>query len=353
MVKAARVGFTTLLTGALGSYVVNEPSPILALMPTEDDCRRYMVMDVEPIFEASPALAGVLKSSNEVGERNTLLTRRFAGGSLKIVEAKAPRNLSMKAGKSLRNSASIRAHTARILMVDEANAMEVGQVGNPIRLGERRTQTYANRKIIIGSTPVFTETSHVLRAYGQSNECVFEVPCPSCGAFTEILWKHIVWPEGRTDLAAFECPHCKEIIQERYKRGMVTAGQWRIRKPEVRGHAGFRLNALVSLVPNATWSALARKFLEDKGDPAASSVHEHASGRRMDVAIHGRRRRARLPCRIVRPRPYAERGSDPDCRDRARCRSSPSVACEPTRGPRTTSVADSAKAIPSSTPFEP
>ena len=45
----------------MASFVVNEPSPILALLPTEDDCRRYMVMDIEPIFEASPALVGALQ----------------------------------------------------------------------------------------------------------------------------------------------------------------------------------------------------------------------------------------------------------------------------------------------------
>jgi hypothetical protein len=37
----------------------------------------------------------------------------------------------------------------------------------------------------------------------------------------------------------------------------------------------------------------------------------------------------------------------------ARCTSSPSVAYEPTRGPRTTSLAGLPKAIPNLTPFEP
>jgi phage terminase large subunit GpA-like protein len=259
MVKAARVGFTTLLTGALGSYIVNEPSPILVLLPTESDCRDYMVMDGEPIFEATPELTGALLANNEVGERNTLLSRRFPGGALKIVAAKAPRNL--------------RRHTARILMVDEADGMEVGAEGDPIKLGERRTQTFANRKIIIGSTPVFADTSHVLRAYGQSDKRVFEVPCPKCGTFTEIMWANIVWPKDIDEKsgivineypedAVFECPHCKEKISERYKRGMVTAGHWRITRPEVKGHAGFRLNALVSLVPNAAWGALAKEFIQ-------------------------------------------------------------------------------------------
>ena len=49
---------------------------------------------------------------------------------------------------------------------------------------------------------------------------------------------------------------------------MVTKGQWRATAPEVRRHAGFRLNALVSLVPNAKWSDLAREFLKVKDDVA-------------------------------------------------------------------------------------
>jgi phage terminase large subunit GpA-like protein len=85
-------GFTTLLTGAIGSYIVNEPSPILVLLPTEADARDYMVSDIEPIFDASPALRGAPGDAEDEGGRNTLLSPRFAGGSLKIVAAKSPRN---------------------------------------------------------------------------------------------------------------------------------------------------------------------------------------------------------------------------------------------------------------------
>jgi len=40
----------------------------------------------------------------------------------------------------------------------------------------------------------------------------------------------------------------------------------------VKGHAGFRLNALISLVPNATWAMLAQEFLQAKSDPAELQV---------------------------------------------------------------------------------
>jgi phage terminase large subunit GpA-like protein len=65
-----------------------------------------MVSDVEPVFAATPALRGALTIDTDEGDRNTLLSKRFPGGSLKIVAAKAPRNL--------------RRHTARVLIVDEA-----------------------------------------------------------------------------------------------------------------------------------------------------------------------------------------------------------------------------------------
>jgi len=60
LVKPVRVGFTTLLTGAIGSYIANEPAPILVLLPTEADARDYIVSDIEPIFAASHALRGAL-----------------------------------------------------------------------------------------------------------------------------------------------------------------------------------------------------------------------------------------------------------------------------------------------------
>lgn len=158
LVKCVRVGFTTLLTGALASYVANDPSPILALLPTEADCRDYIVSDVEPIFAATPALAGLLTEDAESG-RNTLLSRRFPGGNLKVVAAKAPRNL--------------RRHNARVLLIDEADAMEAGSEGSTIRLAERRTMSFASRKIVLGSTPLLESTSNVLRSYAQSDQRVF------------------------------------------------------------------------------------------------------------------------------------------------------------------------------------
>jgi len=258
LVKPVRVGFTTLLTGALASYVANEPSPILALLPTEADCRDYVVSDLEPIFEATPALRGLLSAEADETGRNTLLSRRFAGGSLKIVAAKSPRNL--------------RRHNVRVLLIDEADAMEPGVEGSPITLAERRTLSFANRKIIVGSTPTIEETSNVLRSYARSDRRVFEVACPECGHWHEITWADIQWPEGEPERAHYVCPECGSVVEERHKAAMVEGGRWRANAPHVRGHAGFRLNALVSTLANASWGKLAAEFVEAKRSPDTLQV---------------------------------------------------------------------------------
>jgi len=109
LVKPTRVGFTTLLTGVTLNFVANDPSPIGIYLPTEDDCRDYMVSDVEPIADATPAVKGLLTGEVDEHGRSTVLQRRFPGGSLKVLAAKSPRNF--------------RRHNIRILLMDEVDAM--------------------------------------------------------------------------------------------------------------------------------------------------------------------------------------------------------------------------------------
>ena len=78
----------------------------------------------------------------------------------------------------------------------------------------------------------------------------------------------IEWEPERPETAAFRCPHCESLIDEQHKPAMVEAGHWRATRPEVSGHHGYRLNALVSPLANASWAKLAAEFLQAKHDPA-------------------------------------------------------------------------------------
>jgi phage terminase large subunit GpA-like protein len=255
VLKSARIGFSTVLTAAIGYHVLTDPCPVLVLLPTQDDCRDYVVSEVERIFESSPRLRKKLSGPKAGGDRinrNTLTHRLFRGGDLKVVAGKAPRNL--------------RRHTARILLVDESDAIEASAEGDAITLAERRTLSFADRKIIAGGTPLDESTSAITRLYRQSDQRIFELPCPECGAFAEITWEAIEWPSGRPELAAWRCPHCEALVDETRKSAMIGRGRWRMTAPNVKGHAGFRVNALASTLSNAAWGKLAAEYERAKDD---------------------------------------------------------------------------------------
>lgn len=257
--KAARTGFTKSLVAAIGAIAVNDPSPIILLMPTDDDARGIAVDEIDPAFRDSPVLRGVLKQGRLDG-RNTLLHRTLVGGgTLKILSARAPRNL--------------RRHTAKVLFCDEVDGMEITNEGDPIKLAEMRTMSFADRKIVLGSTPTDEALSIVNARYEESDKRIFKMPCPHCGHRFELLWEHIKWPDGRPREAYAICPEAGCIIEEREKPAMMEAGDWEAQAPDVIGHAGFQLSALISLFANASWGKLAEEYVKArKAGPSAMQV---------------------------------------------------------------------------------
>ncbi|MBB3998867.1 phage terminase large subunit family protein [Aureimonas pseudogalii] len=253
VLKSVRVGYSQLLTAAIGHYAANDPASVLVVLPADADSRTMMTSNIEPVFAESPALRSVI--STDPKGRDIMLERRFPGGSLALVSARSPRNL--------------RGRTARVLFLDEVDAFEVDVKGegDPVMLAERRTLSYGDRKIVMGSTPVDEATSRICRAYAASDGRVYEVPCPSCGTFTELTWRMIEWEADKPATAAFRCPHCDDLVPETEKPRMVAGGHWRATRPEVVGHHGYRLNALVSLLPNAAWGKLAAEFVVAKRSP--------------------------------------------------------------------------------------
>lgn len=249
--KSARIGYTKCLVAALAARAATAPCAMILLVPTDDDARGYAVDEIEPAFDQTPELRGLISEDRSEG-RNTLTRKTIAGGgSLKILAAKSPRNL--------------RRHDAKMLFVDEEDGMVVTPEGDAVMLAERRTFAHPDRKIIRGSTPTTELLSSIARAYGESDQRVFEIPCPHCHRFFELTWQLIKWPKDQPDGAYALCPHCDAAIDERFKSQMVNEGGergWLITRPDIKGHAGFRSNTLVSLFTNARWPLLAAEFLK-------------------------------------------------------------------------------------------
>ncbi len=271
--KCVRVGYSTLLAGLIASHIDNDPAPIGLVLPTEKDCADFVKSDLEPIFDATPGMEERLRPAEPPPQRgrrtrrrkarSTMLFRQFAGGSLKVIPGRSPRNM--------------RKHTIKILAIDEEDGFEVTKEGDAIDLAIKRTLSFPDRKIIRGSTPADLATSTVCRDFAESDQRIFEILCPLCLRLSEPVWADIRWDkeldaDGKVvrhlpETAHWRCPKCEERVDERFKAEAVEQGDFRTTRPEVKGHAGFALNVLASPHPKAAWAILAKEYLEVYKDP--------------------------------------------------------------------------------------
>lgn len=256
ILKPTQIGYSVWLMSTACFFIDHDPSPMLVVYPNEGDARDVATGSFQGIVEQHEGLSELLKADRKKGSKT--MTRRFPGGFIHFTNASSPKNL--------------RRHSARVLIMDEISAMLPNIEGDPISLALQRASSWPDRRVIMGSTPTINGTCQALLQYEQSDKRIFEVGCPTCNERFELLWQHIIWPEGRPELAYAVCPHNGCVIDEAQKGLAVQLGDFRITAPHVEDHAGFKVNALVSDLPGARWGLLAARFLRVKDNPAGLQV---------------------------------------------------------------------------------
>jgi phage terminase large subunit GpA-like protein len=239
--KSAQIGYTDgILNNLVGYYIDQLPSPILMLQPTVEAANNWSKERLATMLRDTPQLRGRVKESGRRDAENTLRLKIFPGGYLAIVGA---------------NSAvGLRSRPIRVLLADEIDAYKPsakgGQnlEGDPIELAITRTQNFADRKIISGSTPTIKGSSHVERDYDLSDQRLFFVPCPHCGYRQVLRWKNFRWEHRDPLTTVYLCGDisehgeltagCGRPILEEDKATMVAAGRWIPQRPgrPIRGY---------------------------------------------------------------------------------------------------------------------
>ena len=250
VMKSRRVGYTKILGHAIGYSIHQDPAPVLVVQPTVEDAEDYGKDELEPMFRDVPELGRLVSEHKSRNIENTLSRKRFPGGQLILTGANAPRGF--------------RRVTAKRVFFDEVDGYPTkgaGVEGDQIELGIGRSDTFADRKIALGSTPTVKGASRIEASFEQSDRRFYFVPCPHCAAEQVLRWERMTWPPGEPEKAAYRCEHCEEPIEHSRKRWMVERGVWRATAP-FKGHAGFHIWAGYSYSPQATWAKLAQKFEE-------------------------------------------------------------------------------------------
>jgi len=242
IMKSNQVGATELILNAIGYHAEHKPTSILYILPTLVVAEGVSKRRVQPMFDASPDLHGILKDVRTRDSGNTLLEKDFANGSLRIGGSNSPASLS--------------SDPCEIVAVDEWDrcAIDAGDEGDPAELARGRQENYPNRMFIGVSTPTDEDTSRINAAFQRSSKAQYYVPCPHCGESHVLKFANVHAPEWEagaslTDAAPddcrYYCPDCKKPWSQRERWFGVRNGSWIHEHPE-RLHKGYHITGLMS-----------------------------------------------------------------------------------------------------------
>lgn len=261
VMKSARVGFTKVMNATIGYYMHQDPCAVMVVQPTIEDAQGYSKEEIAPMLRDCPALAEIMPEPSAKDSTQTILHKEFPGGLLSLVGANSARGF--------------RRVSRKVVIFDEVDGYppSAGTEGDQIKLGIRRTDTFWDRKIIAGSTPLRSGTSRIEEMFESGDQRRFYVPCPHCEHMDFLVFREsfvldgvqaghfMQWPEGKPEEAHFVCRECGAAIEHKSKREMIEAGEWRARG-EFRRHASFHIWAAYSFSPNTTWAHIAKEFVE-------------------------------------------------------------------------------------------
>lgn len=253
--KASQLGGTEAGSNFLGYIIHHAAAPTLIVVPTIELARRFSRQRLDPVIAATPVLASRVQEARARDGGNTMLTKEFPGGILILTGANS--------------AAGLKSMPIRYVFCDEIDEFpgDVEGQGDPIYLAEKRTTTFARRKVFLVSTPTIKGLSRIEREFLASDQRRYYVPCPFCGNFDWIRWENIRWDENQPKTAALACLNCGSLIDEHHKTTMLAKGEWRPTAESSSGTVGFHLSSLYSPLGWKSWSSCVEEFLQSKSEP--------------------------------------------------------------------------------------
>lgn len=271
IMASAQTGKTEMELNMMGRAIDTEPGPMLFIQPTDGFAEDFSKRRVAPMIRACAALKRKVYEAKSRDAGNTITMKTFPGGSVAFTGANSPTEL---AGRPV-----------RYVFCDEIDRFpaSAGTEGNPLKLAERRTETFRERgrKMVLTSTPTIKGTSEIEKNYLQGTQEEWHTECPHCHSFSFIRFDQIKFDkEEYKDEAGdknyhvrnvrWKCPVCERETGE-YETKRQPA-KWVAKNPEAveAGIRSFRLSAFMS--PWSDWKDICRSFLNAHDDPELLKV---------------------------------------------------------------------------------
>ena len=255
-----QTGKSTVIENAILNKIDVDPSPILLVRPTLTDAQDFSRERLMPILRDNRHVHKKLADLKSRTTDNSLTFKRFAGGFIALTGANSPVGLSGR--------------PVPFLILDEASRFPktAGQDGDPFDIVMGRTTNFANRKIIIATTPVLL-SDRALQEYNASDMRIRQICCPECGEWQVYdvgRFEFELETIGKKDFVLsesirFRCVKCENRMLETQKSELEKVGRWFRRRPQIKRRAGFHMTAFHS--PWVRWSDILEELISSRGYP--------------------------------------------------------------------------------------
>lgn len=243
--SCSQVGKTEIILNICGYFMDYAPAPILVIYPTIEMGETFSKDRLAPMIRESAALRKKIKEPRTKDSDNTILHKSFQGGHITIAGANSP--------------ASLASRPIQVLLCDEVDRYpaSAGSEGDPVKLGEKRTATFWNRKRIKVSTPTIAGYSKIDKEFMLGTREEWSVQCPCCGKYQSYEFKRLVF-----DTIEMKCLYCNEAFSEIDWKSQPH--KWIAANPNVKRIRSFHLNELCS--PWKPWEEIIEDFRNANND---------------------------------------------------------------------------------------
>lgn len=238
--SSAQVGKTEILLNILGYYIDYEPAPMMLVQPTIDMAEAFSKDRLAPMIRDTEVLGKKIKAVRSKDSDNTILHKTFPGGHITMAGANSPSSLASR--------------PIRIVLCDEVDRYpaSAGTEGDPVKLVEKRTNTFWNRKKIKVSTPTIEGISRIQKEFLKGTQEEWCVACPCCGNYQPYSFPRVIFKD-----LTMECLYCKEAFTE--NEWKEQPHKWIASNPDVKRIRSFHLNELCS--PWKHWDEIIEDFI--------------------------------------------------------------------------------------------
>jgi len=250
VMKGSQLGFTEVGINWLlyNIHIQVKPCSFLYLIPKKCDIGCLHDQRITPAIEEIPEITSLISSK-----------------SMKSIITKHQGFFSFKGSRSIDPYIST---PFRYIFCDDIDGypINIKKRGDPISLIQKRVVTFPDSKICYVSSPDRKGSSRIWDLYLDSDQRVYQVPCPHCSGnggvndgYFEIKLEYLRWTKGVYKDVVLVCPICGKDIKEYNKTQMLKNGKWVAKNPG-NPIAGFYLSSLYSPVGWYSWATIVKEY---------------------------------------------------------------------------------------------